>query len=106
MKIVRDNIIKIIKNDNKEVEYAIVNDRVATIFLSDKIMEEGRELQEAIEEAIDGKEKQNVIEEIGDLLEVLEALCDKLNIDMQEVKKVKKEKAMIKGKFNANIILK
>lgn len=97
-KLVRDNIIEIIKKQNKKCSYRYLNDTDFNQSLKEKLMEESREVYDAM-----GKE--DLMNEIADVLEVVEALIQHNNLDRDEILKMKKQKALVNGKFNEKIYL-
>lgn len=97
-KLVRDRIIEIIEKQNKKCSYRYLKDIEFNQCLKDKLMEESKEVCDAI-----GKEE--LMNEIADVLEVIEALIQHNNFDKDEIIKIKKDKAMRNGKFNEKIYL-
>ena len=93
-KLVRDKIPEIIKKNNKTPITHIANNEKYWKKLKEKLMEETNEfLEESTEE------------ELADILEVINSICDFKKINKQkleEIRKIKKEK---KGGFDNKIIL-
>ena len=98
-KLVRDNIIDIMRSKNQIPNYYIVeNDEEFYSFLKDKLNEEIKEFFEA--ENIDDK-----MAEMGDVLEVLFAISKFNVLNLEEVEKVRNEKKVKNGGFDKRIIL-
>ena len=57
-------------------------------------------LKEECIEVFDSKNKQELIEELADVLEVIEALARAYQINFNEIKQIKAEKLASKGGFN------
>ena len=93
-KLVRDKIPKIIKNTNRNPVIHIASKNEYSKRLNDKLKEEVDEFLE------DGK-----TEEIADILEVIDAICELKNIDDEKLKAIKAKKAKNKGKFEKRIVL-
>ena len=98
-KLVRDNIITMIENQNKKCQYEYLDDESFEKYLREKILEEAKEVYDC-----DNTDK--LIEEIADVLEVLDALIEFHNLDMNVILKVKNQKNLTNGKFQKRILLK
>lgn len=94
-KLVRDKIPEIIKNDG----------RTPVLYLADKADYEQALLKKLAEEAEEFIETP-CIEEIADIYEVLDALVKHFDYDIEEIKRVKREKQNLRGGFDKGIILK
>lgn len=97
-KLVRDNIIDIILKDNEIPSYRILDDADFIISLKEKFLEESRELVET-------KTKEDVLNELSDILELVEALSEKYNINKEELLDKKESKKIKRGGFNKKIFL-
>lgn len=97
-KLVRDNIPQIIKDSGKKCSVRILNDEEYVKALKEKIVEEAKELLEA-------KTSEDVIEELADLYEVVEALLIEGKIDLLAIKKKRIQKNMEKGAFDERVFL-
>ncbi len=64
-----------------------------------------QKLKEKLIEEIEEFKKDENIEELADILEVLYAIAEYKEFDMKEVQNVKEKKAVEKGKFKDKIIL-
>ncbi|MGA2669848.1 MAG: nucleoside triphosphate pyrophosphohydrolase [Dehalococcoidia bacterium] len=98
-KIVRDKVPDIIREKGGGFSSVQVEDCLAVVYLIKKLREEADEVAEA-----NGNDVK-MVEEMGDIYECLMAICDKININFEEVIKASGAKAMTNGGFNKNIIL-
>ncbi|WP_083260350.1 acyl-CoA dehydrogenase family protein [Cyanobacterium sp. IPPAS B-1200] len=97
-KLIRDNIPDIIKSDNKQYEIKQQSFTEYKNSLKDKLLEE-------VYEVLEAKKKEDLVNEIADVNEVLSAIIKAYDLDEEEIKKVQKEKAEEKGKFDKRIQL-
>ena len=94
-KLVRDKIPENIEKDiGKTCKYRVLDDKEYLVELNKKVIEEANEFIE-----------NNSIEELGDLLEVLNAIMKVKGYKMDEVNTFMKEKAEKRGAFNNKIYL-
>lgn len=94
-KLVRDKIPENIDSEpGRKSKYKILDDKEYLIELNKKILEEANEFIE-----------ENSIEELGDLMEVINAIMKLKGYKMEDVYKVMKEKADKIGAFNNRIYL-
>ena len=94
-KLVRDKIPEEIDNElGRKCKYRILDDEEYLKELNRKILEEANEFIE-----------ENSIEELGDLMEVINAIMKLKGYRMEDVKKVMKVKEEKKGAFNNKIFL-
>lgn len=94
-KLVRDKIPENIESDaGKTCKHRLLNDEEYLVELNKKVIEEANEFIES-----------NSIEELGDLLEVLNAIMKVKGYKMDEVKTIMKEKEEKRGAFNNKIFL-
>ena len=96
-KLVRDNIIDIIKNNGEAPIYSILDDSNYVSCLEKKLYEEYLEVIEA-----SGDDR---IEELADMLEVIEALAKTCNKTLEDVLLVKNNKKNKRGGFEKKIFL-
>lgn len=97
-KLVRDNISAIIQADHKTCRTHILNEKDYNFYLKEKLIEEAGEVRSA-------ESKDELIKELADVLEVVEALQDANGISSKEVLSVKRQKAKRNGKFEKRILL-
>ncbi len=95
-KLVRDNIPNIIENNKEKPIIRILNDDEYKIELEKKLYEE-------YEEVINSKE--NRIEELADMLEVIKALGHLENKSLNDIIDVANQKNKSRGSFNKKIFL-
>lgn len=94
-KLVRDKIPENIDNEpGRKSKYRILDDDEYLIELNKKVLEEANEFIE-----------ENSVEELGDLMEVINAIMKLKGYKMKEVYKVMKNKADKKGTFDSKIYL-
>lgn len=96
-KLIRDNIPEIIKASGKECDVKVLNDEEYILKLKEKIIEEAREVSEA--------DKSEIIGELADVLEIIEAIEKHYDIDHSLVEKKKQDKAVKNGKFEKKLLL-
>lgn len=95
-KLVRDKIPDI-AGDKAEFE-VLSNDDYRTS-LRDKLVEEAKEVQVADTRA-------NLVEELGDLEEVMRAILDDASITYEEMDSIRQSKVMQRGKFEEKYVMK
>jgi predicted house-cleaning noncanonical NTP pyrophosphatase (MazG superfamily) len=93
-KLVRDKIPEYIKSKGGKPAAHIADDVEYWQKLKEKLQEEVNEFMQA-----------ESIEEMADILEVIDAICDFKKFDKKELIKVKNKKAIERGKFKDKIIL-
>ena len=93
-KLVRDRIPEIIAQKGQEAKTHIAGDRE----YREKLMEK---LQEEVGEFLKSGER----EEIADILEVIDAICEDQGFSMDRIKEVKQKKFKERGGFKEKIIL-
>lgn len=64
-----------------------------------------KKLEEKLQEEVDEFLRDGKLEEIADILEVIDAICDYQKFDKQELASIKNKKATERGKFEKRIIL-
>jgi predicted house-cleaning noncanonical NTP pyrophosphatase (MazG superfamily) len=99
-KLVRDNIPGVVgKLTGKEVKTRILeNDEEYSKFLMRKIEEDAHELA-----AAEGKE--HIAEEVADVMELIDAILELNGLDIEEVRRIKKEKSEKRGGFRKRILM-
>lgn len=93
-KLVRDNIPKIISENGQSAHISILDDEQYGDGLRRKLTEETQEYLES-----------ESVEELADIIEVIEALAVFKGSSLEEVMKIKREKADKNGKFEKRIFL-
>lgn len=93
-KLVRDKIPNIIKNNGEIPITHIASDE-----------EYWAKLREKLKEEVDEFLEENNKDELADILEVIDAICDFKKIDKTELEKVRKLKKEKRGGFKEKIIL-
>lgn len=100
-KLVRDKIIDIIKSKGEKPVYRTLNNEEYKIELIRKLTEELKELEEALKEG----SKENILEESSDLLEVIKALNELNNYDIDDIIRCMNDKREKKGGFQLKLFL-
>ncbi|MDP2736885.1 MAG: nucleoside triphosphate pyrophosphohydrolase [bacterium] len=98
-KLVRDNIPEIIKQDNAEPRIRILEQEEYLKQLFKKLEEEAREVAGA------AANKNELMKEIGDVYEIIDAIIDNCGLDKEEIMKLKNERKIERGGFNKKIFL-
>ena len=93
-KLVRDNILEIISNNNQKSNYHIATDEE----YKNKLLEK---LQEEVCEFITDKNE----EKLADIFEVIEHIITAFNFNKEKISEIKEKKVEKNGKFNKKIIL-
>lgn len=93
-KLVRDKIPEYIKNKGGKPIIHIADEKEYWLKLKEKLTEEINEFMEA----------ENT-EELADILEVFEAICEFKNFSKDEINRIKKKKLEERGGFKERIIL-
>ena len=93
-KLVRDKIPEIIEKDGKTCTCSILSDEEYLKKLDEKLGEELAEYQES-----------KSMEELADLMEVMRAVAAARGSSMEEVEKIRQEKARKRGGFEKKILL-
>jgi predicted house-cleaning noncanonical NTP pyrophosphatase (MazG superfamily) len=97
-KLVRDFIPKVIENTGKKYTSRVLNDSEYITELKNKAFEE-------LKEYINTKNKNDGVEELADLLEIIHALAEYHGSSIEEVEKIRKRKVMNRGRFKEKIFL-
>jgi predicted house-cleaning noncanonical NTP pyrophosphatase (MazG superfamily) len=93
-KLVRDKIPEYIKSKGGVPVVHVAADKEYWLKLKEKLQEEINEFSQS-----------ETIEEMADILEVIDAICDFKKFDGDELHKVKIKKAEERGKFKDKIVL-
>lgn len=97
-KLVRDKIPEIIRRDKKHPVIEILDDNAYELELKKKLMEE-------INEYNDAKTKEEAVEELADVMEVIHALSKVHGKSIDEIDLVRKEKFKKRGGFTDKVFL-
>lgn len=99
-KLVRDKIPEIIeKNEKIKVKTKILkNNKEYLNFLLKKIEEEANEL-------VNTKNKDHLIEELSDIMEIIDEILKLKNLNLKEIRKAQKEKNKKRGGFKKRILM-
>jgi predicted house-cleaning noncanonical NTP pyrophosphatase (MazG superfamily) len=98
-KLVRDKIPDAILKSGKNCNYTVLTEKEFLIALKKKVVEEANEVEFA-----DCKEK--MVEEIGDLLDVIQAIIETCSLSITDVNSSRKMKNEKFGGFSGRIFLK
>lgn len=98
-KLVRDEIPTIIKAAGKKCEITFLDNKTYSLELKKKLIEESKELSNAIT-------KSEVIEELADVYEVLESILIDQKIDINDIKEKRILKNIKKGAYENKVFLK
>lgn len=93
-KLVRDNIIEIIHQTGKNCEYKVLDSNEFKI-----------ELLKKLEEEVEEYHKDNNVEELADIIEVVYSLARLHKCSPQQLEKIRAKKAATHGSFNKKIFL-
>ena len=98
-KLVRDRIPEIIGKEGKEAEIIILDDEQYLVELKAKLIEEATEVSLSTK-------REEVLSELADVREVMDALMQVYEISPMEVSTIQALKAIKRGKFEKKIYLK
>ncbi|MCD5324449.1 MULTISPECIES: nucleoside triphosphate pyrophosphohydrolase [Pontibacillus] len=97
-KLVRDLIPQVIEKTGKSFDTTILSEEEYHSELRKK-------LQEETDEYINAEDDQSAVEELADMLELMNVLAEQHGSSMEEVEKVRKEKAEKRGSFYDKVFL-
>lgn len=98
-KLIRDKIPELMKKDGEKREIRVCDDKAELIgFVSKKILEEAREVTEALK-------RDHILEELGDLLEIMEKYGELHDITLIEIFQAAESKSERAGYFEEGYIL-
>ena len=97
-KLVRDKIPQIIKESGKSPITKILNEK-------EYITELRKKSQEELQEYLSAETDQEALEELADLLEIIHALAKVHGSTIEEVDKIRDEKAAKRGGFTDKVFL-
>lgn len=98
-KLVRDRIPEIIKKDKAEPKTRILEPEEYLVELIKKLIEEADELRQA------KGNKPEVMKEVGDILEIIDAIIKLYGLSNDEVIKLKEQRRRERGGFEDRIFL-
>ena len=98
-KLVRDKIPEIIKADNAVPKIKILNQEEFLSELFNKLQEEAEECKKT------QGDKDEIIKEIGDIYEVVDAIIREFALDPNQIREVKAERRDKRGGFEKRIFL-
>ena len=96
-KLIRDKIPEIIENNNNVCETRILDDVEFEVELRKKLIEESKEVSTA--------PKEELIDELADVLEIIYSLTDVNQLKMEDVEKTRQIKKEKRGGFDKKIFL-
>ncbi|WP_285767236.1 nucleoside triphosphate pyrophosphohydrolase [Peribacillus sp. SI8-4] len=97
-KLVRDRIPEVIEATGKKFTTRVLDDKEYIKELKKKSFEE-------LQEYVETESKEDAIEELADVLEILHALAEYHGASIEEVEEVRKSKADKRGGFKEKIYL-
>jgi len=97
-KLVRDKIPEIMRTKSLSAKFLMATERKFEFYLRKKIKEE-------INEMLKAKSKQQITEEMADVMEILDTFLAFHQISKKEMKKIRKDKVKTKGRFRRKILL-
>lgn len=97
-KLIRDNIPDIMNKANKNYKTRIYDNDEYILALKNKVVEEANEVKESMN-------KEELINEIADLYEVIEALMVQENITVEQINSAKVLKTQKNGAFQKQLCL-
>lgn len=98
-KLVRDRIPEIIRDDKGIPKTRILSEEEFVIELFKKIKEEAEECKNIRED------RKELIKEIGDIYEVIEAIIEKFGFEKNEITKIKAYRKKTRGGFQKRVFL-
>ena len=116
-KLIRDKIPEKIIKDPDVLRYSLTSIDMLRFHkaIANKVVEEAKEVGEALVDyvnetysfnnTLEKEQKSKVTEEIGDLLDVVEVLCERYNIQEEDIKASRKKKNKELGSFDKNYFL-
>lgn len=97
-KLIRDRIPEITKADSWQSKTKVLNQKNFIIELKKKILEEAKELNE-------GKSKKNLVEELVDIQEIIDAILREKKIKFSDFRKIQTKKRQKRGGFKKKLFL-
>lgn len=97
-KLVRDNILEIIKAEGLNYNARILTPNELLVEIKEKMIEEAHEFKEAVE-------KKEAVEELADILELIHASLGAYGVDFEELEGIRQKKKEKRGGFEKAIYL-
>ncbi|MHA4067902.1 pyrophosphohydrolase domain-containing protein [Bacillus cereus] len=97
-KLVRDNILEIIKAEGLNYNARILTPDELLVEIKEKMIEEALEFKEAVE-------KKEAVEELADILELIHASLGAYGVDFEELEGIRQKKKEKRGGFEKAIYL-
>jgi len=97
-KLIRDNIPSIIEKDNKISIVTVLDDKQFLTELKKKLIEESKEV-------VNTETRDELINELADIQEIIDKLKEVYIIDQDEIVAVQSKKAQKNGKFDKKLFL-
>ncbi len=97
-KLVRDGIVNKIKEGGEYVDYAELEDNIFDVELRKKLVEEAFEV-------LDAKSSQEIAEELADVSQVVISLANLLNVPLELIETIRKNKLNKIGGFEKGLVL-
>ena len=98
-KLIRDKIPQIISANKSKFKISILNNKQFRNALKKKLLEEALELEKA-------KTKEEILNELSDVLEIVENISKQNHISMRDVEKSRQKKFIERGGFDKRLFLK
>lgn len=97
-KLVRNKIPQNLTAKGINAQFSILQDEEYKKALNEKLLEEANEV-------VNSETREELTEEIADLMEVMETIIKDRNISLEEIKKVKEEKKAKRGGLDDKVFL-
>ncbi|OGD94208.1 hypothetical protein A3F02_02485 [Candidatus Curtissbacteria bacterium RIFCSPHIGHO2_12_FULL_38_9b] len=97
-KLIRDNICEIIKKDGAIPKISKLNDEQFKTALTEKLVEEAKELVEA-------KTEEEILNELADVMQLIELIAFNNNLSVSDIEKQKEKKKQKRGAFEKKLFL-
>lgn len=97
-KLIRDQIPEINQKDNKTCVVEVLDEQRFVLELKRKLIEESKELLESIR-------REDIINELADIQEIIDTIKDSHAISSSEVREKQHKKAQANGRFEKRLLL-
>lgn len=97
-KLIRDNIPEIASAQGRTLKIEVASDAMLSVMVRHK-------LEEELEEVLTAQTREQKIEELADLLEVIEKYLQVTGITQSQVQEAREKKNLKNGAFTKNLIL-